>query len=88
MHDLSLSNLNLLTLKLGQLLLDVRPRLAATDQRLDSIHDLALLGTNLVGRITVSQGDGVVLESLEIDSDAEWCTELVVTAVTLADTGG
>jgi len=84
---LSLSNLNLLALKLGELILNLRPSLTAIHKRLDSIDDLLLLRSDLVGAVTISQGNSTVLNCLEIDGDAERSTEFIVSAVSLTDAG-
>lgn len=87
-YHLSNGNINLLSLEFGKLRLNLGPGLAAINQRLDGLQDLSLLSSDLGGRITISQRNGAVLEGLEVDSDAERCSELVVSTVSLADTGG
>lgn len=52
------------------------------------MQDLVLAGTDLLGGIAVTQGEGAVLNGLEVNSDTEGCAQLVVARVTLADTGG
>ena len=88
MQYLLIDLLNLLASELRQALDDIRPSLLAVGERLESSHDLVLAGTDLLGRVTVAQGDGVVLDGLEVDSDTEGSTQFVVTGVTLSDTGG
>lgn len=88
MQYLLIDLLNLLASELRQALDDIRPGLVAVGERLESSHDLVLAGTDLLGRVTVTQGDGVVLDGLEVNGDTEGSTQLVVSGVTLSDTGG
>jgi hypothetical protein len=87
-HALLSTLLDLLGSELRQALADIVPGLVAIDKRLDSLQDLVFGSTDLLGGIAVAQSEGVVLDGLEVDSDTERCAELVVTGVTLADTGG
>jgi len=83
-----LTDLKLLSFEDGQLGLDILPGLAAVDERLDGSDDLVLLGAHLASAVALAQGDGAVLEGLEVDGDAEGGAELVVAAVPLADRSG
>lgn len=80
--------LHFLASELGQALDDILPGLITISERLDCLQDLILTGADLAGAVTVTQGDAVVLNGLEVDSDTEGGTKLVVTSVTLTDTGG
>ncbi|KAI6766565.1 hypothetical protein HG531_011787 [Fusarium graminearum] len=51
------------------------------------VDDLLLLSSDLVGAVTVSQGDRAILGCLEIDGDAKRSTKLVVSAISLANAG-
>lgn len=79
--------LDLLASELGQTLDNIGPSLVFIDEGLDSLQNLILAGTNLLGRVAVAQGDGVVLDGLEVDGDTEGSAQLVVTGVTLANAG-
>jgi hypothetical protein len=78
---------NLLSLELGQLALDRRPRLSAVHQRPDGLDNLILLGAHLCGRIAVAQRQSTVLYCLKVNGDAKGSTELVISAVSLANAG-
>ncbi|KAI6772111.1 hypothetical protein HG530_003069 [Fusarium avenaceum] len=65
-----------------------RPLAASRSLMLSVINDLLLLSSDLVGAVTVSQGNGAVLNSLEINSDTEGSTKLIVSAVSLTNAGG
>ncbi|KAF3806253.1 putative glycine--tRNA ligase [Colletotrichum gloeosporioides] len=67
---------------------DVLPLLGAVNQGLDGGDDGVLVAADLLGRVAVAEGDGVVLDGLEVDGDAEGRAELVVAAVALADGRG
>jgi len=78
-------NLSFLTLKSRQLLLDISPNLRAINQALDSSADSILVGTDLLGRVSVSQSIRLVVDRLEVNRDTQRCTEFIVTTVSLAD---
>lgn len=85
---LSILSLDLLGSELGQALANILPCLVTLNEGLDSLQDLVLAGTDLLGSIAVTQGEGAVLNGLEIHSDTEGCAQLVIARVTLAYTGG
>lgn len=74
-----------MTLEGWELLLDISPDLATINQFLDSQNNLLLAGADLLGRISISESEGAVLDALEVDGDTERGTKLIVTGVTLAD---
>jgi hypothetical protein len=80
--------LNLLASELRKTLGNVLPGLLAISERLDSLEDIVLAGTDLLGGVTVAEGEGVVLDGLEVDGDTEGSAQLIVTSVTLTNTGG
>lgn len=61
-----------------QLFLDICPRLLAFDNTLDCCTDSVFVRPHLLGTIAVSQSKCVVLDRLEIDSNAKRSTKLVV----------
>lgn len=79
---------DILPSKLRQSLAHILPRLIALDKRLERVQDILLTGAHLLGRVTVTQREGAVLDGLEVDGDTEGRTQLVVAGVPLADTGG
>ena len=87
-HSLPDGNFSLLALECGQLRLDVLPVLAAINDALHGGDDGVLVGAHLLAGVAISQGDGRVVDGLEIDGDAQRRAELVVAAVPLADRRG
>ena len=67
-----------------QFLLDIGPGLLPVHDAFDSIADLLLIGSYLLGAVPISEGEGVVLDRLKVDCDTERRTELVVPRVALA----
>ena len=79
--------LDFLTGEFRQPLGHVLPGLVAIDERLERLKDFVLAGTDLLGGVAVAEGEGLVLDRLEIDGDTERSAQLVVAGITLADTG-
>ena len=77
--------LDFLTDKLGESLLNIPPALLTIDKSLDSLANLVLTGTDLFRGVTVTQGERVVLDGLEVNGDTERRTELVVSSISLAN---
>lgn len=78
--------LGLLGSELGQALADIVPGFVALNKRLNSLQNLVLASTDLLGAVTVTQCEGVVIERLEVDGDTERCAKLIVAGITLANT--
>lgn len=51
------------------------------------MENIVLASADLLGGIAVTESEGAILNGLEVDSDTEGCAQLVVTGVTLTDTG-
>lgn len=81
-------SIDLLALELGQSSSYLIPALVSVDDGLDGGTDLVLAGPDLGRAVSVSEREGVVLDGLEIDGDAERCAEFVVSGVSFADAGG
>ncbi|GKT53876.1 hypothetical protein ColTof3_01215 [Colletotrichum tofieldiae] len=80
-------DLDLLSLERRELGRNVLPFLGTGDEALDGRDNGILVRADLLGRVTISERDGAVLDGLEVNGDAQGRAELVVTAVTLADRG-
>jgi hypothetical protein len=68
-----------LALELGQACTNIRPLLSAGYKTGDGTSNLLQAGADLLCRVTVAQCEGVVLDGLEVNGDAQRCAELVVT---------
>lgn len=64
------------------------PGLLTIYHRFDCLQDLVLTTADLLCGVAVTQCEGVVFDRLEINCDAEWCAQLVITSVPFADTAG
>ena len=80
------SSVDILLRKFRQFVLDVRPRLLGLDQTLYRLANRFFVGSDLLGGVPIPQSKGVVLDRLEIDGDAQRCTELIIPGISLADT--
>lgn len=80
--------LHFLASELRQPLGHIGPGLVTIGEGLKGGQDLVFAGTDLLGGITVTESEGIVLNGLEVDSDTEGGTQLVVASVTLTDGSG
>lgn len=80
--------LHFLASELRQSLGHIGPGLVTIGEGLKGGQDLVFAGTNLLGGVAVTESEGVVLNRLEVDSDTEGGTQLVVASVTLTDGSG
>lgn len=71
--------------ELRQLFPDIGPCLLTFDNTLDRCADSVFVRSHLLGAISISKGECVVLERLEVDSDAEGSTKLVVARIPLTN---
>lgn len=71
----------LLGLKRRQPLRHIRPTFRTLANPFDSLQDLVFTGTDLLRGIAVAQRERVVLDALEVDSDAQRCAQLVVARI-------
>jgi hypothetical protein len=76
-------DLNLLAFKQRQPLEHICPCLGSIHQILDSLEDVTLRRTNLLGRVSLSERNGLVFDGLEINRNAKWRAELIVTSISL-----
>lgn len=77
--------LHFLASELGKPLGHIGPGLFTIGEGLKSGENLIFAGADLLGGVTVTEGEGVVLNGLEVDSDTEGGTQLVVASVTLTN---
>lgn len=71
--------IDLLALESRQPLSYILPLLGTLDEVLDGLADVVQASAHLLGGVAVTQGEGVVLDGLKVDGDAEGGAELVIT---------
>ena len=81
-------SVDLLRCELRKLLIDVIPRSMTVYQAFDGSADLFLVGSYLFRCIPIPQCEGIILEGLEVNGNAQWSPKLVVTGVAFANAGG
>lgn len=64
----------------------IRPSLLTIYHGFDCLQDLVLTAADLLCGVAITQCEGVIFDRLEVNCDAEWCTQLVITSVPFADT--
>lgn len=83
-----MSLLDFLAGELWQPLQDILPGLFTVHQALDGVTDLVFTGADLLGGVSVTESEGVVLHGLEIGGDTKGSSKLVISRVPFTDTRG
>ena len=87
-HGLPCFSLGFLRRELGKFLLYVLPCLPPFHQILQSFANRLFVCPYLLGTVTVSESEGLVLDRLEVNGDAKWCTQFIVPGVSFPNAGG
>jgi hypothetical protein len=64
-----------------------QPTIPDPEQGFQLLNDLASRTTDLLGAVSLTQGEGLEFQRIKVHSDSEGSSELVVAGISLADTG-
>lgn len=64
---------------------DVRPYSSLVHNVFDNGKDLVLSSADLGGRVAFTEGNGTVLDSLEVDCYTEWGAKFVISCIATTD---